>query len=477
MKTSLVAAAFLSAVALTSHRPSTALGYGHGESPELAHYVSSPQDVFVSVLPNGTLPSRDLARYALPGDTSLVFTREAPRLAPGVKRTWVRTKHQPGRLLAVVEGHASLDTPSLLQKAGARVVFFQGNRTKNPSAGLWVVDVDTRGLSALAAEPRLFIEPVPAQETKRPPAVPRLSKPAGVTPAVPAGVATALSNLPVLEPESARLLATIRDLSGEDDVIVDGKETRIVDRGNDAPRALAQSYMVDKFRALGLEADTQCYTQGRYQGCNVVATLWGADRNEFVVFSAHLDSVRNKGADDDGSGSAALLEVARLYAGLSPRKSIRFLAFDQEELGLIGSKAYASGLTAGSGDGKIAGVFQLDMIGYDNDGDSAIHAMDCNRAESRPLTRALSETNARIGTSLKIVSACTNRSDHASFWNKGIPATLVSENFFGGEGTRDDSNRCYHQACDTVALLNVPYMNRIVKLVANAGWSFQEGHF
>lgn len=450
------------ALALSTQGPHVAFAYGHGEGPELAHYVTSAQNVYVNVVQNDSLPAKDLARYTLPNNTSLVFTlHELP-----VKRTGLRTKHAPGRLLAVVESHVSLNTAALLKRAGAKILFFQEEASNQKSGGMWVIDIDTKGLTELAAEPRIFIEPIPTKETHR------LKPPAPSKPK--ARSSSRLLGQPTLEPDPAKLLATVRDLSGEDNIIVDGKETRIVDRGNEAPRALAQSYMVDKFRALGLESETVCYTQGRYRGCNVVATLWGADRNEFVVFSAHLDSVRNKGADDDGSGSAALLEIARLYAGLAPRKTIRFLAFDQEELGLIGSKAYANALTAGSGDGKIAGVFQLDMIGYDSDGDFAIHTMDCGRADSLPLTSMLAETNTRLETQLKIVSGCTNRSDHASFWNKGIPATLVSENFFGGSGTRDDSNRCYHQACDTVDLLNIPYMTRIVKLVANAGWLYQE---
>ena len=64
---------------------------------------------------------------------------------------------------------------------------------------------------------------------------------------------------------------------------------------------------------------------------------------------------------------------------------------------------------------------------------------------------------------------CTNRSDHASFWNKNIPATIVSESFFGNDG-----NRCYHQKCDTISLINVPYMTKIAKLVTNAGWRYMD---
>jgi Zn-dependent M28 family amino/carboxypeptidase len=112
-------------------------------------------------------------------------------------------------------------------------------------------------------------------------------------------------------------------------------------------------------------------------------------------------------------------------------------------------------------------VVQADMIGYDNNGDFAYHAMDCDRADSKPLTRVIDELNTNLSLGMKKVSACTNRSDHASFWNKNIPALILSENFFGGE-----SNPCYHQKCDTTDKINKEYMLKLATLQVNAALSY-----
>jgi hypothetical protein len=434
--------------------PSAAWAFGHGRAPELSDFVRAPTRVEIALLPNAQLPNRDLARYAAGEGRSVVVTLAGQGLGRMAARTHV-VERVPGKLLAIFEGHPSLDVSTLLARAEARTVFAED--------GARVVSVDARGFALLAAEPRVFVEPIPTRESMRPKVE---------APSINSTRARSEPGGPAFEPDARRLEATVRELSGEDDVVIDGGRTRIPDRGNAGPRELAQKLMVDRFLQLGLEARTVCYDKPRYKGCNVEATLWGADRDAVVVFSAHLDSVRNKGADDDGSGSAALLEIARLFAEHAPRKSIRFLAFDQEELGLIGSKAYAEAFARTSP--RIEGVFQMDMIGYDADRDSAMHAMDCGRADSIPLTRAVSEANERLGTGLKVIPACTNRSDHASFWAKGVPATIVSENFFGDRATRPDDNRCYHKACDTVELIDFDYMTRIVKVVANAGWAFQD---
>ena len=94
------------------------------------------------------------------------------------------------------------------------------------------------------------------------------------------------------------------------------------------------------------------------------------------------------------------------------------------------------------------------------------HAMDCDRPDSKPLTRVIDELNVNLALGMKKVSACTNRSDHASFWNKNIPALILSENFFGG-----DSNPCYHQKCDTMENINKEYLLRLATLQVNTALS------
>jgi hypothetical protein len=73
------------------------------------------------------------------------------------------------------------------------------------------------------------------------------------------------------------------------------------------------------------------------------------------------------------------------------------------------------------------------------------------------------DSAAQMGTSIVNSTTCTNRSDHASFCNKKIPAVLVAENFFGGDG-----NQCYHKSCDTIANINSDYFYRVAKTASGA---------
>jgi len=92
--------------------------------------------------------------------------------------------------------------------------------------------------------------------------------------------------------------------------------------------------------------------------------------------------------------------------------------------------------------------------------------MDCDRPDSKPITRVIEELNMNLELNMKKVAACTNRSDHASFWNKNIPATIISENFFGG-----DDNPCYHKQCDSINIINKEYMLRLATLQVNTALS------
>lgn len=259
-------------------------------------------------------------------------------------------------------------------------------------------------------------------------------------------------------------MQTLEVLTGDRTFTLDGKEVRITERGGTENRNLTQKFVMQTLQDLGIETRLAPYTQSGYTGANVEGTLWGADRSRFIIVSAHMDSVRNRGADDDGSGTAAFLEAARLLVSKPNLPvSIRFVGFDQEELGLIGSRAYANQLKPQE---KILGVLQADMIGYDSNGDFAYHVMDCDRPDSKPLTRVVEELNTNLALGMKKVAACTNRSDHASFWNKNIPAFILSESFFG-----NDSNPCYHQKCDLIDKINKEYMLRLTSLQVNTALS------
>ena len=167
------------------------------------------------------------------------------------------------------------------------------------------------------------------------------------------------------------------------------------------------------------------YPAGTY--CNVTAVLPGKVRpGEYHVIGAHYDSVNNPGADDDGSGIAALLEAARVASLHDFEASLVFVAFDLEETGLIGSKAWVA---AHSGD-RIQSMLQLDMIAFNSPGrlynQIALRPPDTS---ANPAFAAAWRAVAQYGTPLVPVTAGTSLlSDHASF--AGVaPAVEMIEAF------------------------------------------------
>lgn len=147
--------------------------------------------------------------------------------------------------------------------------------------------------------------------------------------------------------------------------------------------ALANAYLVEQFRKLGLDVALQPFTHPRFQGTayNVIAVLKGSERpDRFVVVGAHKDHLGQRGntiyfgANDNAGGTAAVLEIARVMterakAGKGPKSSVMFMAFSGEELGLIGSTHYTRHPIVPTSDGmtpialkQIAGMVNLDCI-------------------------------------------------------------------------------------------------------------------
>lgn len=271
---------------------------------------------------------------------------------------------------------------------------------------------------------------------------------------------------------AARLMKDVRVMSGEDsfpDPSKAGAQVRISERGSVEGRELMRRFLVSQLEAAGAKAKTWCYQSGRSKGCNVIGVLPKPGAKETVVLSSHLDSVHNAGADDNASGSAALVELARAFAKQPLTVNLAFVAFDQEELGLVGSAAMAKEIS-----GLIPGTYladiNTDMIAYDSDNDGAIHAMNCGRDDSEWLTQVAATAIKGWSLPLTVDDACTNRSDHASFWRVGKAATIFSENFFGG-----DENRCYHEKCDKIDLINENYFKSIVALMYGSVVLISEG--
>ena len=197
---------------------------------------------------------------------------------------------------------------------------------------------------------------------------------------------------------------------------------------------------------------------------NVIAESRRGSPASLVVVGAHLDSVPDgAGINDNGSGSAIVLEAAERLAGTAPRNRLRFVWWGAEELGLVGSRHYVDSLSAAARR-RHALYLNFDMVGspnfvpfvYDGDGSTA-----GNGPRLPPGSAAIERAFARFFTSRRLSYRQTSigaSSDHFPFAQAGIPvgglftgadgrkSAEEAAAFGGREGQPYDA--CYHRACD-----------------------------
>ncbi|MDX1911015.1 MAG: M28 family peptidase [Saprospiraceae bacterium] len=242
----------------------------------------------------------------------------------------------------------------------------------------------------------------------------------------------------------------------------------------------------------GLYYETQDVPLGNYTGKNLIGSHPGVTAAEQVVVNdAHYDSVNNApGADDNGSGVTGVMEGAYLLSRYPCKKTLRFIGFDLEEDGLVGSIRYVlSGIPAGE---NIAGVFNYEMIGYWSDEPNSqelppgfpllfpvqtqILAANQYRGDfitnvgntaSQQLALLFSNSAQQYVPDLKVITLDVpgngqiapdlRRSDHAPFWEAGKQALMLTD----GANFR---NECYHTPADTLdEKLNFTFMSNVVK--------------
>ncbi|MBN1552959.1 M20/M25/M40 family metallo-hydrolase, partial [bacterium] len=195
--------------------------------------------------------------------------------------------------------------------------------------------------------------------------------------------------------------------------------------------AQAAQYIYDTFVLYG-------YADVRFQdfdSCsdNVIARKTGVINPERIwVIGAHYDSYTTgnaPGADDNGSGTALVLEIARILQTYDFEDTIEFVLFASEELGLYGSDAYAE--AAASAGWDIQGAICIDMVGYLESGDLPdIDVVDNTSSNWLEQHVFQSISNYLPGTAYKDSQLPFGASsDHASFWNYGYPAILLFEDY------------------------------------------------
>lgn len=261
----------------------------------------------------------------------------------------------------------------------------------------------------------------------------------------------------------------VSELSGAIKAQVDGKMVQLGERFSEEGRAKGRAWIRAQYRALGYEVSEHTFSRG----VNVVATKAGKSE-EFYVFSAHHDTVRDcPGADDDAAGITTVLAMAAALAPCDLEYSVRFVSFDQEENGLVGSKAYAQDLKKSGESKKMRGNIQIEMSAYDSDDDGSFNIIDCDDPQNQALVDSLKNAISDENLSLIPVHDCVTASDHSSFWDIDVPAIAVSQLFFGDH---KDRTPCYHQSCDTVEILNFDYMNELTSGLVYSALHLVQAH-
>lgn len=232
---------------------------------------------------------------------------------------------------------------------------------------------------------------------------------------------------------------------------------------------------------------------------NVIAETPTGDPNRVVVVGAHLDSVtRGPGINDNGSGSAAILEIAEVFAeqGRVPRNKLRFMWYGAEENGLIGSTFYVNNLSQAERD-QIEMMLNFDMIGSPNfvrfiyDGNNSAFPPGPGVQTGPPGSGAIEQVFIDYFASQGLAAEPTpfsGRSDYGPFITiAGIPAGGL---FTGAEGVKtaaqaatyggtagEQYDPCYHLACDTFANNSNTGLDQMSDAVAHVVLHFSKRNF
>jgi len=217
---------------------------------------------------------------------------------------------------------------------------------------------------------------------------------------------------------------------------------------------------------------------------NVIAELRGANDNNVVMAGAHLDSVQaGPGINDNGSGSASLLEIAQNMAKNKPQNTVRLAWWGAEESGLIGSTEYVAGLSQAEKD-RIALYLNFDMVASPNyifmvyDGDESGFEAPVVVPDGSVAIEDLFESYfTKVGEPYDDAEF-SGRSDYQAFINSGIPAgglftgaevvkTAEQQAIWGGVAGQS-YDQCYHQACDDIDNVNLEALDVNIDAIALA---------
>ena len=231
-----------------------------------------------------------------------------------------------------------------------------------------------------------------------------------------------------------------------------------------------------------IELDSFPFQGGTFE--NIIARKRGSASDEHIIIGAHFDTVPGSpGADDNASGVAAMLELARILADRKWKHTVEFIGFNVEEWMMIGSNAYVQKLKRNNI--RVRGMISLEMVGFAT-----------NESGSQKMPPGFGFFYPNIGNFIAIVGNVrswkllkhfkTNMkeieglpvesliipfngislppvrwSDHSPFWDAGYPALLITDTSFY-------RNPHYHGPADTIETLNLDFIQKVTDGVAQA---------
>jgi hypothetical protein len=233
----------------------------------------------------------------------------------------------------------------------------------------------------------------------------------------------------------------------------------------------AMDFAADRMVALGYQVARTPITVGAGHSADLIGDRQGVGTNrELVIVTAHLDSINiaggpaatAPGADDNGSGSAGVLELGRLLSTRTWQHDVRLILFGGEEEGLFGSKQYVAALPPAERS-RVRAVLNMDMIATANTATPTVllEGAPVSSSQINALaTAAATYTGLKVETSLNPFA-----SDHVPFINAGIPAVLTIEG-------ADSANGHIHSASDTLNFIDWSLAAEILRMniAALAGW-------
>jgi hypothetical protein len=256
----------------------------------------------------------------------------------------------------------------------------------------------------------------------------------------------------------------VSELSGETPVFVRGNQITFKHRMEFLNNDTSSWYLIDKMKSFGLPVRTvDSSFKSSYDAnyINIIAEQTGTlYPDKYFIICAHYDCTSNEstapGADDNASGTATVIEAARILSKYKTDYSIKYILFDAEELGLKGSLLYT--MREQPDMVNMLGAINLDMIGYDWNNDMLANLCRRDVDNTFELSDRLIELSEiyNLGLNFQIMEDCNAGSDQLSFQYIGRPSFLLIESF-------SEFNPCYHSPCDRINIFNSEFFRSMAQ--------------